>query len=588
MEQEPKTIRQRGEDRWGSPPRIPRLRDRLFAPLDLSAALLALSFWAASLTPTLLPRTAFIHGALTGGLTIIGYGLSGILMRLFRLQRSKTGFYSPPANWRRGGRIVLMTLTALLVLAGTPLWLRWQNAQRHMDTMPELGSRSMINMVLVAVVVGLIFLAVGRLVTSACGAGLRHLWAFGGPVGARIAVGLLALVVGLVGFDQVIVKGLYSSVYSSYEQGDQTTDPGVLQPTSSLESGGPGSLTPWSTLGLQGRNFAGTATTIANLQRFAGAGTSVMQPIRVYAGLQSAPSPSQRAQLVVKELERTGAFSRSVLMVATATGTGWIDPYASSALEYMTHGNCAIVSMQYSFLPSWIAFLTERGSAKEAGQALIAAVTAHWKTLPASTRPRLVIFGESLGSYGAEAGLAASSLPGSLASINAHGQAAFFVGPTDGNPIWRQVRAARLSPSPVWRPSLPAQNGVEVSNSAQEIPKTLSAARGNIQYVVHGNDPVGWFSWSGLYSPPAWITGHTPPNVPSQVIWFPVVTFLQTAADLMAGFSAPVGYGHNYNDAFAQGMASVAAPEGWTTADTDHLIVVLDHLNEINQSTSSS
>ena len=33
-----------------------------------------------------------------------------------------------------------------------------------------------------------------------------------------------------------------------------------------------------------------------------------------------------RAALAVKELERTGAFSRKVLAVMGATGTGWIEP----------------------------------------------------------------------------------------------------------------------------------------------------------------------------------------------------------------------------------------------------------------------
>ena len=84
--------RDRGRERWGEGPFIPSLGQRLASPLDLSASLVALAFWAATLTPTLLPRTSLIQGALTGGLTIIGYGLCGLALRLFRLQRSKTGF----------------------------------------------------------------------------------------------------------------------------------------------------------------------------------------------------------------------------------------------------------------------------------------------------------------------------------------------------------------------------------------------------------------------------------------------------------------------------------------------------------------
>jgi len=77
----------------------------------------------------------------------------------------------------------------------------------------------------------------------------------------------------------------------------------------------------------------------------------------------------------VAELERTGGFDRSVLVVATSTGTGWIDPDAAEALEMLHHGDTAIASIQYSFLPSWISFLIDLGLASEAGSELRNAVS---------------------------------------------------------------------------------------------------------------------------------------------------------------------------------------------------------------------
>jgi uncharacterized membrane protein len=62
----------------------------------------------------------------------------------------------------------------------------------------------------------------------------------------------------------------------------------------------------------------------------------------------------QRAELALEELKRVGGFSRSVLVVATPTGTGWLDPGAVDTVEYLHAGDTAIVSMQYSHLPSWI------------------------------------------------------------------------------------------------------------------------------------------------------------------------------------------------------------------------------------------
>lgn len=565
---------------------VPKLGDRLVARLDWGAYGVALVFWAASLTPTLLPRTAFVQGGLTAILTLIGYGLGGLALRVFRFQRRRTNWFTPSARAKKFGRFVAYLATGLLLTVGTFLWWHWQNAQRTLIGEAPEGSRAMFNAVFVGLVVALVLLVIARLIAGFFGWIMRFFERRIGAVGARIATAVLVVLLAYLAFNQLIVNGIYASVNSSYEAGNATTDPGVYPPKSPLVSGGPGSLTPWKTLGLQGRNFAGGVTSLASLQKFAGPGVPVTQPIRVYAGLDSAPTPEARAQLAVKELERTGGFSRPVLVIATATGTGWINPYASAAVEYLWHGDSAIVSMQYSYLPSWIAFLTERSNAATAGRDLINAVYDHWKTLPAGDRPELVVYGESLGSYGAEAGLAKGSLSASLVSIAKVGNRALFVGPTEGNPIWRQIRSARHSPSPVWRPVIPASS-VNAANIASEIPTTPSQG-GRIQYVVHGSDPVGWWSMNTLLWPPAWILGPTPPGVPSNVIWFPVVTWLQTAADLMAGFSAPIGYGHNYNDTFAQGFVSVAPPPGWNHAETEHLIHQLEYLNELEKSSSNS
>lgn len=44
----------------------------------------------------------------------------------------------------------------------------------------------------------------------------------------------------------------------------------------------------------------------------------------------------------------TGGFDRDVLGVFTATGTGWINPNVSDALEYLYSGDTAEILMQYS------------------------------------------------------------------------------------------------------------------------------------------------------------------------------------------------------------------------------------------------
>ncbi len=126
-------------------------------------------------------------------------------------------------------------------------------------------------------------------------------------------------------------------------------------------------------------------------------GRPAVQPIRAYAGVESADTVDGVAERVVAELDRTGAFSRAVLAVATTTGRGWVNENVARPLEYLYDGNSAIASMQYSFLPSPMAFLADRQTPQDAGRALFEAVYEVWSELPEDSRPKLVLFGESLG-----------------------------------------------------------------------------------------------------------------------------------------------------------------------------------------------
>jgi uncharacterized membrane protein len=60
-------------------------------------------------------------------------------------------------------------------------------------------------------------------------------------------------------------------------------------------------------------------------------------------------------------------------------------------------------------------------------------------------------------------------------------------------------------------------------------------------------------------------------DIPAGAGWFPIVTGVQEVADLIGGFSAPSGYGHNYAVDFVSGWAAVAPPVRWTEADSARL-----------------
>jgi uncharacterized membrane protein len=71
-----------------------------------------------------------------------------------------------------------------------------------------------------------------------------------------------------------------------------------------------------------------------------------------------------------------------VLIVASPTGTGWIDPGLQDPVEYMHDGNIATVVAQYSYLQSPLALILETSTGLEQATALQDVVHGYWKTLP--------------------------------------------------------------------------------------------------------------------------------------------------------------------------------------------------------------
>ena len=92
-------------------------------------------------------------------------------------------------------------------------------------------------------------------------------------------------------------------------------------PASQLVSGGPGSGVAWETLSRQGRRNVATAVRPAAIEQVMGE-PAVAEPIRVFVGLESAATKTERVALALAELERTGAFDRELLMVISPPAPG--------------------------------------------------------------------------------------------------------------------------------------------------------------------------------------------------------------------------------------------------------------------------
>jgi uncharacterized membrane protein len=185
--------------------------------------------------------------------------------------------------------------------------------------------------------------------------------------------------------------------HASFEAAQDLFDTAPPAPGDPRVPGSAASLVDWQAMGQPGRDFVTTGPDAAAISAFSG--RPALDPIRVYVGRANAQTPQERADLALAELERLGAFDRRVLVVASPTGTGWMDPGSHDPVEYMHDGDIATVAVQYSYLQSPFALLFETETGLEQATATVATIHAHWRRLPEATRPRLYIHGLSLGAW---------------------------------------------------------------------------------------------------------------------------------------------------------------------------------------------
>lgn len=240
---------------------------------------------------------------------------------------------------------------------------------------------------------------------------------------------------------------------------------------------------PGHTVGVEGQAFLRATPDQATIER--ATGLPALAPVRAYVGLAGAPTPARRAELAVAELNRSGGFARSTILVVIPTGSGWVDPAAVRSLELLTRGDLSTVVVQYADQPSWLEYLAHPDRATPAAQALTTALREQLDQIPAAHRPRLLIFGESLGAVAAR-------------SVQGTAERALLVG-------------------------RPGGSGAVASDA-------------RVTAVAHFDDPVGWWSPE--------LAVRRPDGWPG--IWLPIITFWQVSGSLPGAVDAPIGHGHHY------------------------------------------
>jgi len=455
----------------------------------------------------------------------------------------------------------------------------WQNEHRSFMGMVPITWLDGVLMSALSPLAGVLLVVVGRVISTGVVAINRFIQGHVPSTVSVPATAVLVVMLGIVLGRGVAVRALTTAANSISARANEQTTEGIRPPDSSSVSGSSASFVSWDTLGRMGRDFVATVTTRQKLEIFHGGDAEVADPVRVYVGVDSADSIAERAQLAVRELERAGGFDRKVLAVWVPTGTGWMIPKAATALEQLYRGDTAIVAIQYSFLPSLLAVFLDAGLATEAGTTLFNAVRARWSELPPDRRPKLVLFGKSLGAVGVEApfvGVVASS---SVANMVARADGALLAGAMQSNPMRSQLTRERDARSPVWQPVFDGGRSVRFLNRDPHQPRLdIEWSAPRIAYLQHPADPVALWSVEALWWRPEWMNQPRGFDVPNDIRWFPIVSGVQALGDMLDQLAPPPGFGHDYSTDYVRGWACVVPPEGWKHADTERLEQFIDNL----------
>jgi uncharacterized membrane protein len=534
---------------------------------DYVGLVVALVFLCWSLTPSLLPRPWYVQSMESGIALVMGYAVGTAISWVVRTRLS----LRPSDQTRRHAWWSLGVLAAVTAPTMMFLHARWQREVRTLVDAPQPSTATYFRVLGVALLIGFVVVGLARGCRDAVAWLARRLPRFLPRGLATVLAAALVAAVFVLLLNGLLARVLLGAANAAFRTADDGNKPGVVRTHDPLRSGSEASLVSWDSLGKEGRAFVAGGPSVTDLISFSS--RPAMEPIRVFAGLRSADSIRAEAALAVRELDRTGAFGRSVLAVATTTGRGWVDPQLANPLEYMYNGDTAIVAIQYSYLPSWLSFLVDQTRARQAGQELFDQVYERWAQLPPDHRPKLLVFGESLGAYGGQAAFSGAS------DLRNRTDGVLWVGPPYDSSLTRQFAKERGAGSLERLPTFEGGRTVRYSANAENMP-TEGWRSPRVLVLQHASDPVVWWSWNLVLHKPAWLGERRGPDVMSQMHWYPVVSFWQITGDLLFSAGATPGHGHRYDEESARGWTYVAPPPGWTAADTDHLVAVMRQLAE--------
>ena len=205
--------------------------------------------------------------------------------------------------------------------------------------------------------------------------------------------------------------------------------------------------------------------------------------------------------------------------------------------------------------------------AREAGRQLFDAVYDRWTRLAPEDRPRLYVFGLSLGSFGGETAFSGEC------DLRNRTAGALFAGPPNFNTLYREFTDGRDPGTPEVEPVYKGGRIVRFTNdvAAGVGPAAVPWEGSRVLYLQHPSDPIVWWSPRLIWDRPDWLGEPHGRDVLDTMVWMPLVTFWQVTADLPLSTGVPDGHGHTYTREFVDGWANILRPAGWTPSKADQL-----------------
>jgi uncharacterized membrane protein len=377
---------------------------------------------------------------------------------------------------------------------------------------------------------------VGPTVTAAVAVGAATLtWSMVDTVvSVRHRPGVLVrrplVAVGIAGVAAGVLAGARAVLLPRLEQTGREHDAGLAAPpVSELVSGGRDSTVSYASLGREGARFVQTVTTAQDISAVLGA-PALAEPIRIFVGVESGSSPEQRVDLAIAEMRRTGAFERSTIVVQSPAGSGYANPTPVQVVEIATAGDCASVAVGYGLLPSFLS-LDRVERATHTQRLLLQAIFTELSARDVDDRPRILLYGESLGARVQQRAIT----PAELVQRNIH--AALWVG-TPGGRDSDRFRALLTEPA-------------VVVDRPEQLPRPLPQPHPRVWFLEHDGDPVVRFRRDLLHRHPEWLRQHPRGRlVPDEMHWMPVITWIQVLVDTLFATHVTAGEfdsaGHDY------------------------------------------